>query len=364
MDDQLRNGILAVLAGGVVGVVAFVPFVAISYRRQGRLTPWRAALWAAALVYFWAIWTYTLLPLPDTASMRCAGVNLDPWAFVDDARGAARRPGPFLTDPAILQLLLNVLLFVPLGFLLRVLGGRGILVAFAVGLGVSVVIETTQLTGVWGIYPCAYRVFDVDDMLTNTLGAVVGSLLALVVPARHRGADRAADADLPRPVTRRRRMLGMLCDALGSALVIGGTGAAVQLWLEFVVGDQAATDDGMLASVVGVAAGTGLWLVVILATGRSIGDIAVRVRFSRGVLPTWLARPVRWATGVSGYTLLDAAPDPWNAFALIFALATVVLALSFRDGRGLPGVLGARVTDSRAAPELVPPRERTDSANP
>lgn len=57
----------------------------------------------AALVYFWAIWTYTLLPLPDAGDYRCAGVNLDVWAFLSDL-GSARS----LTDPAVLQLALNV----------------------------------------------------------------------------------------------------------------------------------------------------------------------------------------------------------------------------------------------------------------
>ncbi len=349
----MRNGILAILAGGFAGFLLFVPFVAVSYRRRGRLTAGRAVLWALALVYFWAIWTYTLLPLPDPDTMRCAGVNLDIWAFVDDVRGAARRPGPFVTDPAILQLVLNVLLFVPLGFFLRVLGGRGILVALLVGLGTSAFVETTQVTGVWGIYPCAYRVFDVDDMLTNTLGAVAGSLFALVVPSRLRGVERAADADVPRPVTRRRRALGMLCDAVGLGLVISAVGIVVQLWLQFVVGDREAVLDSTPATVSGLVVGTGLWLAVILVTGRSVGDLAVRLRFSGGVLPTGLARPVRWITGVSGYTLLDALPDPWSLLALPFVVATAVMLFAFRDGRGLPGVFGARVVDEREASARV-----------
>lgn len=353
MDEPVRSGILAIFAGGIVGVLLFVPFVAVSYRRRGRLTAGRAVLWAAALVYFWAIWTYTLLPLPDPQTMHCAGVNLDVWAFVGELREAARGPGRFVTDPAVLQLVLNVALFLPLGFFLRVLGGRGILVALAVGLGVSAFVETTQLTGVWGIYPCAYRVFDVDDMLTNTLGAVAGSLLALLVPAEHRGSQRSHDADLPRPVTRRRRVLGMLCDALGITIVSGVVAVAVQLWFEVVVGDRETVLDGRIASAAALAVSTGVWLLVTLWTGRTIGDIAVRVRMTRGYLPEWLARPARWLTGVSGYLLIDAAPSPWDLGGLLFLVLTVVLALSFRDGRGLPAVYGARVVDSRESRSAV-----------
>lgn len=195
MQEQAALGALAITLGLAVGVLLFVPFVALSYRRHGGFGFARFVLWAAALIYFMAIWTYTLLPLPDPDAVRCAGVNLDLFEFVTEIRDAVRRPGSTLTDPAVLQIVLNVLLFIPLGFFLRVLGGRGVVVAGLVGLGVSGFIEVTQLTGVWGLYPCAYRVFDVDDLLTNTLGAVVGSLMALVVPRRHWGTPKYVDAE-------------------------------------------------------------------------------------------------------------------------------------------------------------------------
>lgn len=45
----------------------------------------------------------------------------------------------------------------------------------------SLLIETTQYTGLWGIYDCGYRAADVDDLLTNTAGALVGALVAPIV---------------------------------------------------------------------------------------------------------------------------------------------------------------------------------------
>ena len=114
----------------------------------------------------WRSGRYTLLPLPDPDAIRCAGVNVDVTVLADEVSAAvARRGGAAATDPAVAQLLLNVLLFVPLGFFIRVLGGRGVATALAVGLALSGIIELTQFTGVWGLYPCAYRVFDVGDLL-------------------------------------------------------------------------------------------------------------------------------------------------------------------------------------------------------
>ena len=146
MGNEVYSAAVAIGLGVLVGTALFVPFVAVSYRRRGRLTLGRSLLWAAALVSFLAIWTYTLLPLPDAGTYACAGVNLDVTAFIGDLRSARS-----VTDFAALQLALNVLLFLPLGFFLRALGGRGILVGLLVGFGVSLVVETTQLTRVWGL---------------------------------------------------------------------------------------------------------------------------------------------------------------------------------------------------------------------
>lgn len=344
MGNEVYSAAVAIGLGALVGTALFVPFVAVSYRRRGRLTFGRSVLWAAALVYFLAIWTYTLLPLPESGAYACAGVNLDVLAFVQDLRSARS-----LTDFAVLQLALNVLLFLPLGFFLRVLGGRGILVAFVAGLGISLIIETTQLTGVWGIYPCAYRVFDVDDLLTNTVGAVLGSLLALIVPSRLRSGAHPDAGDAPHPVTRPRRLLAMLCDWLGAGLVGAVVGIGVQVVLEYLVRDHAAVVDGGIAQTATNLVPIVVWTAVTLVTGRTVGDLAVELRFRGGPLPTPVARTLRFLGGIGGYLLLSLLPGAGAAAALVFAAASVVAAFAIRRGRGLPGLLsGQDVADARA----------------
>ncbi|KAB1503904.1 VanZ family protein [Corynebacterium sp. 320] len=74
----------------------------------------------------------------------------------------------------------NILLFLPLGFLLMNLHRRSSLrVVALIGLAISLSIETLQY-----IFALGYS--DIDDVLFNTLGAVCGALLArrLSVPAR------------------------------------------------------------------------------------------------------------------------------------------------------------------------------------
>ncbi|MEZ3161950.1 VanZ family protein [Microbacterium sp. BWT-B31] len=347
MTDRVGLGILAILVGIAAAAVLFVPFVAVSYRRHGRLSVARAVLWGSGLVYFWALWAYTLLPLPDPGAIVCVGTNGDLFAFVDDVRDALAAGGSFVTRPAVLQLLLNVLLFVPLGFFVRVLGGRGVVVAGLVGLAVSAFVETTQLTGVWGLYPCAYRVFDVDDLLTNTTGAVIGSVLGLLVPARLRGSERMPGADLPRPVTRRRRLLAMVCDLVGAWLTALAVGVVMQAAL-LALGAREEVEDGSASALVGDVVTIVVWLVVVLATGRTVGDLAVRLRFEGGPLPVALARVLRLVGGIGGYLVLSALPGAWGLAAAVFAVASLALVLTTDDRRGLPGLVsGQRLFDAR-----------------
>ena len=42
----------------------------------------------------------------------------------------------------------------------------------------SLTIELAQLTGLFFIYPGSYRLFDVDDLMLNTLGGFTGTVLA------------------------------------------------------------------------------------------------------------------------------------------------------------------------------------------
>ncbi|MGI6877750.1 VanZ family protein [Microbacterium sp. gxy059] len=351
MSYTLMQALVAFAIGFALSAVLFVPFVAVRYRRDGRLSPMQLLLWTGFLVYAMALWTYTLLPLPSSGDVQCVGVQTVPGRFVSDiaSEGGVSSLASLYHNPAVMQAALNVVLFLPLGFFLRALWGRGIIVITAVGFAVSLLIETTQLTGVWGVYPCAFRLFDVDDLIMNTAGAFLGGLLS--TPFR-RDRARAVAPPEPGPVTRGRRLIGMISDALVGAF-LGTVAAAASTFVavsvrgvppEALSEDAAVTAPGVWAPVVVIG-------LMVLVTGRTPGDMATAVRFVRedGRSAGLLGRVLRFAGGIGGWQLLSA----WGAWTGLFALVCLVLMLAVPARGGLPGIL------SRTTPvDARLPRER------
>ena len=368
MDNDVVSGAIAVVVGLALAVVLFVPFVWLNYRRDGRLTVSRTLLWVAFLVYAMALWTYTLLPLPDSTDIVCRAAQTRPLQFVDDIRAYdTSSVRALLTNPALLQVALNVVFFVPLGVFLRALWGRGILWSAVAGFAVSLFIEMTQYTGVWGIYSCAYRFFDVDDLLANASGAVIGGVLAAVVAWLHgrlvHRAGEDADSGVPterQRVSRKRRTVGAVCDLLVVGLLAFGSAAAVNIW-QIVAEDRTVdTVDADLTEQVSLLVPLVATALVVLVTGRTIGDHAVEIRFEplegRQGLTAWLRRVLRFLTGIGGLQLL-ALVSPAD---LIFLLVGVVAVLFSRERGGLPGLLSGTRPVSTFAPDT--PEESPDRA--
>ncbi len=71
----------------------------------------------------------------------------------------------------------------------------------------SLFFELSQLTGLYGLYPKAYRIFDVDDLITNTFGALFGCLVtpifSLFMPSRDKIDDLSYQKGLIVSYTRR-----------------------------------------------------------------------------------------------------------------------------------------------------------------
>ncbi|MBD7949985.1 VanZ family protein [Oerskovia rustica] len=372
---------VGVIGGVVVFVMFLLPIVVWQYRRYGRLSWLRLLGSAAVAVYGVALVAYTLLPLPSgDLAQWCAqhgfsGPQLNPFQFVEDIRRdtAGMSAAARLRSPAVLQTVFNVVLFVPWGVLVRRFFGWRLPLTVLSAFAASLLIETTQGTGIFGLIPCSYRLADVDDLLTNTLGGLIGALIAPVVLRwMPRSTDLATERGVPRLVTVWRRWLGMLLDAFlvsvtGTVLVLFYRVALVALGQDVPL--EAGAVDVVLGSLVPVV----LVLLVppFLGSGASWGQRAMWLEprwtadvaegpvgaggLGRGTMARRVVRGLA-SGGLWGVCLVLAEvpgggllPDVAAPLGSLVAFVAVVSVLFTRDRRGVSGVVsGARMVDARS----------------
>ncbi|MDX3451301.1 VanZ family protein [Streptomyces sp. ME02-8801-2C] len=370
MSTRVAPAIWAALLMSVAAAVLFVPYIAVRYRRRGELGMGNLALAFAGPLYGLALFFYVFAPFPQLRDDFCAVIGvrrpqLIPFHFLHDMGRAAGRGGghvAMLHNPALTQVLLNVALFIPLGMFVRYMFQRSVPVTAAVGLGVSLLIELTQLTGDWFIYPCAYRLFDVDDLIANGLGGVLGALAAPLLSAVP-GQRVHAEPGEPRPITWRRRLLASVCDVMSFAFLYVSTvaGYSALMWVgqgDLAPGDVIAYSNFFFDASVERVGFWVPWLILTVAiplagNGASLGQRIVKLQAATadGRRPGAKARLARGLTGVGGLLLLNhfsSSPGPATVLAAVLIVVSLIALFMTSQHRGF-SYLCARltITDSR-----------------
>ena len=350
------SGEVALVLGLLLFAALWLPIVVWQYRRYGA-TNLRRLLGAAAVsVYGMALISYTLLPLPasDAAACRRAthGPQLVPFLWIAQSRDLHEGVFATLTSRTVLQVAFNVVLFVPWGVLLRGYLGRSLLTATLTGGAASLLIELTQGTAIWGAYSCTFRLADVDDLIANTAGALLGALIAPAVMRWMPGGGQLAQGRLdPRPVTLRRRYASMLLDAVAAIVLQGAVLLVLRLALIGGGIEPTSTTDYVI-SLVGAIVST--LLVFVIPAVRGQGSFGLGVVY---LAPRWpdgrggAGRSLLRASVVGLPWLLSyAVPGPWTDGLLIVAVVASVLSVLPSGGaRGLScRVAGCELADQRA----------------
>lgn len=226
-SDSFR---LAIVLWPFIAAFLTLPVLVVQYRRYNQVV-WRRVVGVYLLMlYALALVSFTLYPFPDDPLAFCRDYQLspqlNPFGFLADIRSDGIK--------ALLQVVMNFIFFVPLGVFGRLFFHWRLRWVLLSGLLTSLFIETAQLTGGFGLYPCSYRLFDVDDILINTLGAAAGFLAAVAIPKQE--LEKADKGDYARKPGLLRHIVAFILDSMVATFVT----FAVLIVLYFVIGNDAA----------------------------------------------------------------------------------------------------------------------------
>nr|WP_028544165.1 VanZ family protein [Paenibacillus taiwanensis] len=284
----------AIITFPFIALALTTPFLIVQYRKYGYVNKLRSVVLYSLLLYLLSAYYLVILPLPaDFSNCLREGslwsyMQTKPFTFINDIRKETvinwSSPASYiylLKERAFLQALFNVVLTVPLGVYLRYYFRRGWMSTLMLSLVVSLFFETTQLTGLYGFYECPYRLFDVDDLLLNTLGGMIGFVAAPILTYFLPRADKLDEhIDLEKMTVGFIRrgisfvidstVLGMLASIVGLVLY----GADAMTW-GYIDRNMDATSFRLVALAISVF----VYFVVItsITGGRTIGKWITRI---------------------------------------------------------------------------------------
>ncbi len=150
----------------------FLPLGFVAMVKGGRLNIIRFALAQLFFLYMNIVFALVFLPLPtiDQAARLTTRAQLIPFYFIADL---AKDP----CASAVLGVIFNIAMTIPFGMFLTYYCGFNARKVLAFTFLLTAFIEIGQLTGLFFMFQGSYRLFDMDDLIQNTLGGYLGYLL-------------------------------------------------------------------------------------------------------------------------------------------------------------------------------------------
>ena len=177
----------------VFPVLAFfitLPYIIYNYNKFGSILFIRTLLIYLFILYLLSAYFLIIMPLPSISSVArlTTKVQLVPFDLISNIIRTVHFNYKDIStyvnifrNPFVYQTIYNFLLTVPFGIFLRYYFKYSFIKTLLFTFLLSLFFEITQLTGLYFIYPNAYRLFDVDDLIVNTLGGIFGFLVTPLV---------------------------------------------------------------------------------------------------------------------------------------------------------------------------------------
>ena len=209
-----------------IAFILTIPFLIHQYRKYGAIPLLKSAIFYSMILYLISAYFLVMLPLPSiekVSKMTGPTTQLHLFQFVKDIIATVNFDINGLSDiiniikkPTVYTVLFNIVLTLPFGIYLRYFFGKKWYQTLLYTFLLSLFFELTQLSGLYGIYPRPYRLFDVDDLLINSIGGLIGHtitpMITFFLPSRNELEEKSYKKGTK--VTLLRRIIALSIDIL------------------------------------------------------------------------------------------------------------------------------------------------------
>ncbi len=216
----------------IIALLFTIPYMIKQYHKFGAIPFMRTFIIYSFILYLLIAWFMVILPLPrieKVANMKGPWAQLHLFSFITDIGTKTQLNLTdigtyinFFKSPAVYTMLFNLLLTIPFGVYLRYYFNKKWYEVLILTFMLSFFFEVTQFSCLFGIYPRPYRLFDVDDLLINTIGGMIGFLFAPIVskflPSRESLDEKAYEKG--QYVSYPRRLIADLIDLVAVTIVV------------------------------------------------------------------------------------------------------------------------------------------------
>lgn len=217
---------VAVLIFPIIAFLITLPYMIKQYNKYGSIPFLRTIIVYSFVLYLLTAYFMVILPLPsikEVSTLTSPWTQLIPFNFINDIKMHSSLVitdiSTYITalkESVIYTNLFNLILTIPFGIYLRYYFNRKWWETILLSLLLSLFFEVTQISGLYGIYPRPYRLFDVDDLIINTTGGFLGHLItplfSFILPSRKKLDEIAYEKG--KKVSFARRALAFLIDCV------------------------------------------------------------------------------------------------------------------------------------------------------
>ena len=208
----------------IIALLITIPFMIKQYHKYGAIPFMRTFIVYSFILYLLVAWFMVILPLPKievVEKMTGPWTQLIPFKglkdIMDNTNFNILNFSTYITtlkNPIVYTVIFNFFLTLPFGVYLRYYFNRKWWEVIILSFMLSLFFEVTQLSCLFGIYPRPYRLFDVDDLIVNTTGGLLGYLItpifSKILPTREQLDEKSYN--MGEKVSYPRRLTATLID--------------------------------------------------------------------------------------------------------------------------------------------------------